>query len=144
MSKSKKSKKEKKFKVFTPNPHFTGNRNGVQFTKGEGEATEEQLPDLIKIYGYYVPEVDEEKNKPARFEDEKAITDSTDEQTEEEETTEGSEELPDRPKKSATNEELMDFMKANGIEFESDNNKDTLNDKIDAWYESQKEAGSSK
>lgn len=48
---------KKLYDVFTPNPHFTGQRNGVQFKDGKGRATEREATDLVEVWGYSCPEL---------------------------------------------------------------------------------------
>lgn len=47
----------KTYTVTTPNKNFNGMREGVIFTDGTGKAkTEEQVRNLINIYGYSCPD----------------------------------------------------------------------------------------
>ena len=54
---------EKKVKVYTPNPNFNGDREGVTFTDGVGEADKKTARILVHNYGYSL--------KPLKSEDDK-------------------------------------------------------------------------
>ncbi len=54
---------EKKVKVYTPNPNFNGDREGVTFTDGVAEADKETARILVNNYGYSL--------KPFKSEDDK-------------------------------------------------------------------------
>lgn len=109
--------KEKTYTVKTPNPNFTGTRNGVQFSKGKGEATKQQAIELVGTWGYECPALEEAEQKK---------------EPEAETVTEVK-----RPATDATNDELRAFMDEHSIAYESDDNKADLNDKIDAWLAEQ-------
>jgi hypothetical protein len=101
--------------VTTPNPHFSGQRNGVQFEDGQGEATPEQAENLVTVWGYSCDALEQEA------------------------AAEGSDSLQEIeiPPKDSTNDELRSFMQSQGIDFESDDNKADLNAKIEDWVEEQ-------
>ena len=48
---------EKKYEVLTPNPGFTGERNGVYFKDGKGMADEVKAIQLVNLWGYACPEL---------------------------------------------------------------------------------------
>lgn len=51
--------------VRTPNPHFQGERLGVQFRDGEASVTEDQAKLLSDTYGYEIVEADDSEEDEA-------------------------------------------------------------------------------
>lgn len=86
---------EKTYTVTTPNPHFTGQRRGVQFENGEGQATEEDAKILVDQYGYSCEELETA--------DEADSTDEPDEENQKSES--GSKESEETTNKADSNDE---------------------------------------
>lgn len=108
--------KDKTYTVYTPNKHFTGQRNGVQFTDGRGQASKEQAIELVGTWGYSCPALAGETPKSPKGDlDVETVTEI------------------ERPAKKATNEELQAWMDEREIPYETDDNKASLNAKIEAW-----------
>ena len=52
------------YKIKSPNPHFSGLRNGIRFEKGEAIVADKDTAQLIKAeFGYEFEEVKETKTK---------------------------------------------------------------------------------
>jgi len=96
----------KTYTVSTPNTQYTGVRSGVAFQNGKAEVPKEKALELIHKYGYKCPEL---------------VPEASDE------------DVLEYPSKNSTNDYIRAFMDKVGCEYDGDDKKAVLLEKLDAF-----------
>lgn len=97
--------KSKKINVYTPNPFFNGERNGIPFVDGVASCAKDDAEVLVRDYGYSMDPVDNNEATLEEIEAEKV------------------------PGPKDTNDFIRAYMEKNGIPFEAGDTKAVLLEK---------------